>query len=221
MSGITLLTDGSKYSKPLKQALKRGGDEVVLLSDPEQGESAGSNKKPEIKTDGDHAITWNKRSPLSARNSVLTVMNSLGAVDRAVLIYQAGDYSKTFHETSSAVYDLQIDRWIKGYGYLLKEIIQLFLKQQHGDIVMILDTEGMKVMTPLESAIFSFLKSLFKNLSVLYQNEAMKMYCFEADTSRTDDFLDFFQKTINDSKYSAGKIHHFSDKKSLFNFSKN
>ena len=221
MSGITLLTDGSKYSKPIKQLLKHSGDEIVLLSEPDSGEPAGSDRTPEKKIDGGHSIVWNKRSPLSARNAVLSVMNSLGAVDRAVLIYQAGDYTKTFHETSSAVYDLQIDRWIKGYGYLLKEIIQLFLKQQHGDIVMVLDTDGIKVMTPLESAIFSFLKSLFKNLSVLYQNEALKMYCFEADTSRTDDFLDFFKKTIGESKYSAGKIHHFSDKKSLFNFSKN
>ena len=192
-----------------------------MLNEPGTEDSAAPESAPEIKTGNINEITWNKRSPLSARNAILSVLNSSGSLDRAVLIYQTGDYSKTFHETSSAVYDLQIDRWIKGYGYLIKEIVHLFLKQQHGDLILILDTGGMKVMAPLESAIFSFLRSLFKNLSVLYQNEPIRMFCFETDTARPDDFIDFYQKIITETRYSAGKVHRFSDKKSLFNFSKN
>ncbi|HAK46819.1 MAG TPA: hypothetical protein DCO79_12990 [Spirochaeta sp.] len=223
MSGTTLLTGGSKYSNLIKRKLKQDGDCIVLLSDPGTGDSAVSvtDTAPEKQDTRDLSIVWNKRSPLSARNAVLSALNSYNTVEKAVLIYQPGDYSKTFHETSSAVYDLQIDRWVKGYGYLLKEIIQLFIKQQNGQLSFILNTDGMKVMTPLESAIFSYLKSLLQNLSILYQNEPFRIFCFESDTARQDEFINYFIKTTAEQKYTAGKIQRFADKKSLFDFSKN
>ena len=223
MSRTTLLTDGSKYSGLIRKKLKNENGTIILLSDSESEESpvqsvgAAADKK----NDKDLNIVWNKRSPLSARNSILSALNKFGRIDDAVLIYQPGHFNKTFHETSSAVYDLQIDRWIKGYGYLLKEVLQLFLKQQNGTISFILDTDGMKVMTPLEGAIFSYLKSLLQHISVLYQNEAVKIYCFESDTGRRDDFIEFYLKTIRESKYIPGKILRFGDKKNLFDFGRN
>ncbi|MDC7226216.1 MAG: hypothetical protein PQJ61_05585 [Spirochaetales bacterium] len=222
MSGITLLTDGTRYSSLLKRKLKNDGDRIVLLSDAASGDSAVAVSDKPVKQDSrDHSIVWNKRSPLSARNALLSTLNSYNKVDNAILIYQPGDYNKTFHETSSAVYDLQIDRWIKGYGYLLKEIIQLYIKQQNGNLSFILDSDGMTVLTPLESAVYSYLKNLVQSLSVLYQNEPLRINCFESDTSRPDDFIDFFIKNSSDSKYSPGRIHRFADKKSLFDFGKN
>ena len=211
MSGITLITGGAKYSDLISRNFKQNKSTGYILAD-EVKEKQPANE---------NSIVWNKRSPLSARNAVLSVLNRSGGIDDAVLCWEPGGFNKTFHETSSAVYDLQIDRWVKGYGYLLKEIIGLFIKQQHGRLSFILDTDGLKVMTPLESAIFNYLKSLVTGLSGLYQNEAVKIYCFESDTERRDSFIDFFNKTINDSKYTPGKIHRFTDRKGLFDFNRN
>ncbi len=213
MSSITLLTDGSKYSSLIRNKKVRGDDTFIILTDPgEKEKTSGADE---------NAVEWNKRSSLSARNAILTVLNRYGSIDEAVLVYQPGNFNKTFHETSAAVYDLQVDRWIKGYGYLLKELIQLFIKQQHGQISFILDTDGIKVQTPLEAAIFSYLKSMIQNLGILYQNEGFRIFCFESETARKEEFLDFYYKTILDSRYTAGKIYRFSDKKGLFDFSRN
>ncbi len=208
------MTSGSRYSSLINRKIKQSGESVILLTD-------GNEPPAEQAVKNELQVVWNKRSPLSARNAVLSALNSCNSIDEAVLTYQPGGSNKTFHETSSAVYDLQVDRWIKGFGYLLKELIQLFLKQQHGQISFILDKNGMKVMTPLESAIFSYLKNLIQNLSVLYQNEPFNILCFESDTSRKDDFLDFFIKTSAETKHTPGKIYRFVDKKGLFDFTRN
>ena len=223
MSRVTLLTGGTDYSSLIKRRLKQSSTAIILLTEPgTEGEPASMTEAAEDNSDSQNLlVTWNKRSSLSARNIILTALNNFDRIDEAVLIYQPGDFFKTFHETSAAVYDLQIDRWIKGYGYLLKEIIQLFIKQNGGTLSLILDMNGMKVMTPLENAIFNYLRSLVKNLSVLYQNEPFRILCFESDTSRKEDFLSFFVKTVEDSKYSPGKIHRFGDKKPLFDFGRN
>ena len=206
MNRTILFSGGSKYDSLITNKYKQDGGTIVRLVD---------------SADPETDIVWNKRSPLSARNALLSVLNKYDSLDEAILCYQPGGFNKTFHETSSAVYDLQIDRWIKGYGYLLKELIQFFLKQQSGQISFILDTNGMKVMTPLEGAIFSYLKTMLQNLSVLYQNEPFRIHCFETDTNRKEDFIEYFYKTINESRYVPGKINRFGDKKSLFDFGRN
>ena len=215
MSTVTLLSDGSTLTGLLSRNFHKTGERFFILSDDANDRDEAEKKEQNNK------IQWNKRSPLSARNSILSILNSHDRIDSAILIYQPGGFNKTFHETSSAVYDLQVDRWIKGYGYMLKELIQLFLKQKGGDLNFILDTGGIKMLTPLENAIYSYLKNLVKNLSVLYQNEDFRLYCFETESERREEFLDFMAKIRNDSKYSPGKIYRFGDKKSLFDFSRN
>jgi hypothetical protein len=213
MKMITLVAGDSGYGRIIKNRSGKNGPVLFLT---ESQDDRGDNAK---KDSGD-SIVWNKRSSLSARNSVLTVLNRHRKIDNAFIIYQPGNFNKTFHEISSPVYDLQIDRWIKGYGYLMKELIQLYIKQQSGRVSFILDTGGLKIMTPIESAIFSYLKALVQNLSILYQNETFRIYCFESDSSRKDDFADFIFRTLDDSKYSPGKNWKFTDKKGLFDFAK-
>lgn len=214
MNGITLVTDGTTLSSLLHQRLKKTGEDFFFLSESEDGTKNEDQKDKK-------SVAWNKRSPLSARNSILSVINSQGRIDKAVLIYQPGMFNKTFHETSSAVYDLQVDRWIKGYSYMLRELIQLFIKQQSGTISFILDSGGVKMLAPLEEAIYSYLKGLVKNLSILYQNEGFRLFCFESETEKREDFLDFYIKNENDAKYTPGKILRFGDRKSLFDFGRN
>ena len=214
MSKVTLISEGSKYSSLLLPRLKRNGGSAVILTD-------NADKNEEAENDKNGRIVWNKRSPLSARNAILSAVNAYDEIENAILVYRPGGFNKTFHETSSAVYDLQVDRWVKGYGYLIKELIQLFIKQQKGTVSLILDTGGIKMLAPLENAIFSYLKSLVKSLSVLYQNEEFRIFCFEADTDRREDFIDFFLKVNDDTRYSPGKIHRFGDRKSLFDFGRN
>ncbi|MBI9109475.1 MAG: hypothetical protein JEZ04_22210 [Spirochaetales bacterium] len=98
MSRITLLTGGSKYSSLIKHRLKQDGGTIILLSDsgteepPVPAVGAADKKKDEK----DIGIVWNKRSPLSARNSILSALNKYGKIDDAVLIYQPGHFNKTF-----------------------------------------------------------------------------------------------------------------------------
>ena len=213
MKMITIVAGDSEHGRLIKRRSGKGSPVLFLT---ESKEDSGDSAKK----DTEDSIVWNKRSPLSARNSVLTVLNRHKKIDNAFIIYQPGSFNKTFHEISSPVYDLQIDRWIKGYGYLMKEIIQLFIKQQSGSVSLIIDTGGLKIMTPIESAIFSYLKALVQNLSILYQNEPFRIYCFESDSTRREDFTDFIFKTLEDLKHSPGKNYKFTDKKGLFDFAK-
>ena len=216
MGKVTLITGDSGYSRLIKEFLPKDDITVVLSENIRSQEQ--KEKSPEKEKPGVTELNWNKRSPLSSRNAILTIINRFARVDSAVLVFRAGEFNKTFHEMTSAVYDLQVDRWIKGYGYLLKELIQLYIKQKTGSISIILDSAGLKIMNPVDGAVFNYLKSLGQNLSVFYQNESIRIYTFETDSLKKDAFMEFYFKTLNDAKYSPGKLLRFSDRKSLFDF---
>ncbi|MDC7124398.1 MAG: hypothetical protein PQJ46_02445 [Spirochaetales bacterium] len=218
MSKITLLNDGTEYSDFFARKIEADGNIVTRLTEKQQDTTSSEEM---IEAPKNLEILWNKRSPLSARNAILTILNKYSCLNEAIIIYQPGFFNKTFHEMSSAVYDLQIDRWIKGYSYLLKEIIQLYIKQKEGRLSFILDKGGVTTLTPLENAIYNYLKILLKDLSVLYQNEPFQIFCFESETPKREEFLLFYDKVINDSKFTPGKIHRFGEKKSIFDFVRN
>jgi len=221
MSRITLVAGSQKYKELIEKKTGKDGS-IIFLSEKEKQGTASETLSGAGKVESEKlSVIWNKRSPLSAKNSILTIINRHERIDEAVISYRPGEFNKTFHEISTPVYDLQIDRWVKGYGYLLKELILLFIKQKSGRISLVLDSGGLKVMTPVESAVFSYLKILVQNLSVLYQNEAFRIYCFESDSSRSDEFINYFFKTTTESRYVPGKLYRFSDKKSLFDFGRN
>lgn len=220
MSKVSLITSGLEYSKLFENSLNTEKDSnLICLID--SALSTEDKKTTEADNNNAKKIQWNKRSPLSARNAVLSALNEFGQIDNAILIYQPGSSNKTFHKLTTSLYDLQVDRWIKGYGYLFKELIQLYTKQNAGTISLCLDTSGYSQLTPIENSVYNYLKTLFQNVSLLYKTEAFRIFCFETDTTKREDFLSFYKKVTTDTKYIAGKVYKYSDKKGLFNFSRN
>ena len=220
MSRITLVA-GSLNCKNLVEKNSGSDSRVIFLSEKkDQPSSAAAVQNAKTEGPEEPEIVWNRRSPLSARNTILTAINSYERIDEAVLSFQPGEFSKTFHEMTTPVYDLQIDRIVKGYGYLLKELIQLFIKQESGRILVLIDSGGRKVMPPVETAVAGYLKSLTRSLSSLYQNEAFRIYCFESDSDRREEYIQYAFKTADDGRYAPGKLYKFSDRKSLFDFSR-
>ncbi len=212
MGKINLISGDQQFSEILKNRIRRAGGLPVILSEETE---IDSNEETE---DGDSEILWNKRSSLSARNAVLSCINKHERIDDAFICYQPEELNKAFHEMSAPVYDLQIDRWIRGYGYLLKELLHVFIKQKSGRLSLILSSDDSRLMTPLESAVYSYLRTLIKNLSSFYQDEPVSILCFETDSRNTGEFFDYIFKIIDDGKYSPGKVYKYSERKSLFDF---
>ena len=217
MSGITLVAGSLNHSRLIEKHSKNG-NRIIHMPEKGDGEASADPSQQPSSEKAKPAVVWNKRSPLSARNAILTAVNEYGRVDEAVLCIEASDTAKTFHELSTPMYDLQIDRIIKGYGYLIKELIQLFIKQNGGRLLILIDNGGRTHMPPVDSAIFSYIRSLSRSLSSLYQNEAFRIYCFESESSRTDDFISYVFKTADESRFSPGKLYKFADRKSIFDF---
>ena len=134
--------------------------------------------------EGVSTISWNRRSALSARSVVLHGQNLYGRLDEAVVVFSPVRESVPFHESSIVSIENRTDAEVKGYLFMVRELVALFQKQGGGRLVLaVLDRES-EVRSPLEAMSMGSFTATAKALQRFYENEPIELrLCF----SRSDD----------------------------------
>ena len=173
---------------------------------------------PDEKIDKDIiTIPWNTRSPLSARNLVLSCLNTYGNIDEAVIIYSPGVENRPVHELPAALIEEAIDVKIKSLFFILKEILSHFQLEKKGSLSFLLNYEGNDILPPLEAAASGGIKALINSLFPVYQNEPVKINGFESSSPKSDEFADFVIKILREKGNSShGKWYKYSEKGKFF-----
>jgi hypothetical protein len=126
-------------------------------------------------------ITWNRRSALSARSVILHAQNVLGDLPRAVVIFSAVRDTTPFHESSIVSLENRVDAEIKGFLFLLRELLSHFHKRRAGSLTLAVHEGGDPTRSPAESVSLSAFMGLAESLSRHYKNEALSMrLCYSA-----------------------------------------
>ncbi|MDR0447259.1 MAG: hypothetical protein LBH07_01175 [Treponema sp.] len=176
--------------------------------------------KPELprKTLSDRQIVldWNPSSPVSAKTLILSCINQMEHLDDAVLVCSPPAYRKKSEDFSIEEIDYFIDRNIKGWFFLVRELTTTFTARKQGTLSLVLSAEpgfGPKDDEPdftgpvAASAFRSFARGVL--LSSL--NYPFNVLGFSTPRPGEENaYAAYIFKTMEENKRNSGKWHKFS-----------
>ncbi len=181
------------------------------------GISFSSEVRPEKGSEA-LSVNWNRRSPVSAGTVVRTLSNQYKALEHVFLVYVPGLENSPFHELGSASIESTIDEQLKGYTFIIRELLSLVQKKKSISLHIVIYTGGSEVLAPHDAAAIGCIRSLVSGIFTFYQNEEIYINGFESSAQVSGDFADFILKNCMESSPKANmKWFRFQEKSSLFN----
>jgi NAD(P)-dependent dehydrogenase (short-subunit alcohol dehydrogenase family) len=134
MGKAVLVTEGDT---PLGAALVRlfssKGFSVVTTTPAGGG---GSEQRAVGEGDTVHVVSWNRRSPLSARNVLLSSLNAFNALDEVFILEAPCPSANALHEAASAEIERSFDE-AKGPVFLTREVLSYFPQRKRGLLALV------------------------------------------------------------------------------------
>ena len=177
------------------------------------GESEENDLDEEYDDDLFRRLRWDPRSFISAKNIVLTALNTFERLDCAMIVHAESSYFQAHHVSTAATIEKSVDVNVKGTALLAKELLALFVKQRFGRLSMVLFAPDELVTSPIANATSASFLALTESLWNEYQNEPIAISAFESRKNDPEGFAAFTIDTIADRREeSSGKPYRYGTK---------
>lgn len=168
-----------------------------------------------------HYVEWNRRSPISARFVLLQALNQGIAIDHAVVVWTPRLDRTVFHEDNAAVIEERIDYDIKGFLFMVKELLLHFQKQGSGTITFVVQNTGPDVLSPGDALSLKGLDGLVESLFTYYSREAFALRGVQTRVAQNRQVAEFVLGLVTeDTAKTRGKWNRYTGKSGIFNFGK-
>jgi hypothetical protein len=157
-------------------------------------------------------IEWNRRSPISAKNVLLSAFNRFDRIDETLLLFTPELEQKLLQDTSADTMDRAVDTWIKGSLFLMKAVLELYTQKQGGCLALInhLSQEEATVLPPLESALRGGFTAAAGAVFASNSQRNLFINGFESHSQNIEELADFIFDTIkNRGARVSGKWFRF------------
>lgn len=180
--------------------------EVVHTADQRGRESVVARSGQFTVSDGQKAstITWNRRSALSARSVVLHAQNLYHDIAEAIVVYSVVHETTPFHESSIVALENRTDAEMKGYLFLLRELVAQFQKQRSGTLILAVHQRDDTTLAPAEAFSNGGFLAFAEALQQTYQNEPFSIRLCRSATPDVASYAGFILDTA-DAVASAKK----------------
>jgi hypothetical protein len=161
---------------------------------------SGQADLPELPPDTPPPVSWNRRSPLSARSLLLHARTTSDILDEAVVTYSPIRDTIPFHRSSVVSIEDRVDAEVKGYQFLLRELVGLFQTQGTGQLVLaVLDRSG-PVRSPLEAATLGSFMAFGEALQEFYMTESFSFRLLYSDIAETGQYAEHIADLLDESQ---------------------
>jgi len=157
-------------------------------------------------------IDWNRNSPISAKNVLLTALNRFDTIDETLLLLTPELDQKLLQETAAETIDRAVDAWIKGPLFLIKAVLVLYGRKQEGFLALInhVPQVAAAVPPPLESALRGSFRATAEAIFAGIGEQNVLANGFESHSTKIEELADFIFDTMNRKAVRAtGKWHRF------------
>ncbi|MFW5688533.1 MAG: hypothetical protein ACOCWX_01190 [Spirochaetota bacterium] len=182
----------------VQEVAARGRRTLVARSGPLDVDSGAEN----IST-----VSWNRRSALSARSVVLHAQNLYGRLDEAVVVFSPVRESVPFHESSIVSIENRTDAEVKGYLFLIREIVAMFQKQRSGRLLLALQEPDDELRPPLEAISLGSFVGAAESLVGYYRNEPLEIRLCSSRSSDTPGYAGFIADALEAPRPRRPKNH--------------
>ena len=157
-------------------------------------------------------VEWNRSSPISAKNVVLTALNRFDRIDETLLLLTPKLEQKLLQETATETIDRAVDAWIKGSLFLMKAVLVLYGRTQGGSLALInhMAQAATAVPPPLESALRGSFRATAEAIFAGIGEQNVFVSGFESHSAKIEELADFIFDTMNGKTVrTTGKWHRF------------
>jgi NADP-dependent 3-hydroxy acid dehydrogenase YdfG len=157
-------------------------------------------------------VEWNRKSPISAKNVLLTGRNRFDRIDQTLLLLAPELEQKLLQETAAETIDRAVDDWIKGSLYMIRVILRLYAEKQEGLLALInhMPQAARAVPPPLESALRGGFRATAEAIFAGVGQQNVFITGFESTSTKIEELADFIFDTMNGKGIRiAGKWHRF------------
>ena len=207
----------SPFTDDLVQALLNRHLQIFATSDaeddlPEVPDSVGS---------GLCYVPWSRRSLLSARSMLLSVDRDTNGFSRAIVVCSPEGINTPLHQTESALLERTVDAALKGYLFVLKEIIAYFVRYGYGDLTVIWYDGGAEVLPPFDAALAGSIQGLIRSLFTFCEDDPVLIRGLQASDSDSRSVVLWAVEQIFDkADKSAGRWQKYGQRSTFLPFRK-
>jgi NAD(P)-dependent dehydrogenase (short-subunit alcohol dehydrogenase family) len=143
-------------------------------------------------------VDWNRRSPISSRNVLLSVANRFGRIDEAVLLQDPTVEARLLPDTSYESIERAADAWLKGPLFLLKGLLEAFARDGGGRVALVdyAPRQAAAGKPPLEAALRAAFRALSQSLLETGGPKGVQIHCFESVETLARDFAGFIVESM-------------------------
>ena len=219
MNGAVLITGKqSGFTDDLVQEALNRKLRVLATHDPQ-------DTPPEVPdTFGDNLsyTPWNRRSLLSARSVLLAVDQDAAEhapMDHAFVVCSPEGINQPLHQTESALIEERVDAALKGYLFIIKEVIAQLQRAGGGNCSIVWYDGGSEVMPPLDATIAGAAQGLMRSLLAFYQDEPVVIRGFQASDSDSRAVARWvLEQALDRGEKSAGRLQKYGQKMGILPF---
>ena len=193
MGRVVLVSD---VQTPLGEELARrylaeGASVAVTRSNQQSRESPLVSE-----SDGFLLTDWNRRSPISTRNVLLSVANRFGRIDEAVVVHCPTVEASLLSETTYESIERAVDTWLKGTLFLVKGLLEALAPQGRLALVHYAPQEPGAGLPPLEATLRGAFKALAQSLMDTGGPGGLPVHGIESFSTPPRDFAGFIVETL-------------------------
>jgi NAD(P)-dependent dehydrogenase (short-subunit alcohol dehydrogenase family) len=145
-------------------------------------------------------VPWNRRSAASARNLLLSALNSVGKVDEALVLSTPRGPEAPLHEQSAAEIEKAFDLSLKPALFVARELVSYFLQNPGGVLGLVsFSTRPADAPAPaLERAVREGFKGFASSLMASYAEGGFFLNAFQSFGASPEEFAQFIDKTLEE-----------------------
>jgi NAD(P)-dependent dehydrogenase (short-subunit alcohol dehydrogenase family) len=141
-----------------------------------------------------HSISWNRRSPVSARTVILSALNAFETLDEVVILEPPSPTSAPLHESASADIERAFDD-VKGPVFLAREVLGTFLARGGGVLCFV---SGGPATGPVECAVREAFRGMASALLAAPGSASIVANGFQCGAADPDEYAAFIDRTLEE-----------------------
>ena len=194
MRKAVLVTEGDT---PLGAALVRlfhAKGLSVMTTTPAGGESAPQRAIGE--SDSFRVVPWTRRSPLSARNVLLSTLNAFDVLEEVFILEAPCPSANALPEATSAEIERSFDE-AKGPVFLAREVLGYFLQRKRGVLAMVsFPSAGSE--TAVQAAMREGFRGFASSLMNSQNGTGIIVNGFQSSGIAVDEFAEYIDRTLDE-----------------------
>ena len=198
MSRVIFISDiDTPLGEELARLYLKGETRVFATASPVENKEQPGGYMSLIDRAGDslQVETWNRNSPISAKNMILRAISRYSGLDEVLLLGNAGLSTPALHDTSYETIERTVDYWVKGNLFLLKPVLTRYLEKKNGVLALICMKYDDRA-SPISELIRRSFLGLTHSLLDTYANRGFSINAFESSSAEVREFAAYIHRHL-------------------------